>query len=110
MTTCSRSLSLLHFVLFCGVMNGATLLLENTDVYSLGLQAAGTLIEQTKGSAAFGTVCCSFPCTMVDRITPVTANEHITLLEEDYGIGDKWPVVAEDFKQWVIGVRKQILT
>lgn len=45
----------------------------------------------------------SFPCSMVDRITPLTANEHTTLLEEDYGIQDKWPVVAEDFKQWVIG-------
>lgn len=41
---------------------------------------------------------------MVDRITPMTANEHLTILEEDYGIADKWPVVAEDFKQWVIGV------
>ena len=41
---------------------------------------------------------------MVDRITPVTGTEHIALLEEDYGIGDKWQVVAEDFKQWVIGV------
>ncbi|KAL8452979.1 hypothetical protein Emag_002065 [Eimeria magna] len=45
----------------------------------------------------------SFPCTMVDRITPLTGNEHITLLQEDYGVDDKWPVVAEDFKQWVIG-------
>ncbi|KAL8271607.1 hypothetical protein Esti_004463 [Eimeria stiedai] len=45
----------------------------------------------------------SFPCTMVDRITPLTGNEHITLLREDYGVDDKWPVVAEDFKQWVIG-------
>ncbi|XP_026193561.1 mannitol 2-dehydrogenase [Cyclospora cayetanensis] len=44
-----------------------------------------------------------FPCTMVDRITPMTGSEHIALLEEDYGVGDKWPVVAEDFKQWVIG-------
>ncbi|KAL8431938.1 hypothetical protein Efla_002775 [Eimeria flavescens] len=40
---------------------------------------------------------------MVDRITPLTGNEHITLLQEDYGVDDKWPVVAEDFKQWVIG-------
>lgn len=58
--------------------------------------------------ARYGSVCCSFPCTMVDRITPITGNEHIALLEEDYGIGDKWPVIAEDFKQWVIGVSQAL--
>ncbi|CDJ37311.1 hypothetical protein, conserved, partial [Eimeria tenella] len=45
----------------------------------------------------------SFPCTMVDRITPATSSEHVALLAEDYGVGDKWPVVAEEFRQWVIG-------
>ncbi|CDJ55996.1 hypothetical protein, conserved [Eimeria maxima] len=49
-----------------------------------------------------------FPSTMVDRITPITSKEHITLLEEDYGIKDKWPVVAEDYRQWVIGYLSRI--
>uniref|UniRef100_A0A0G4FUV3 Mannitol dehydrogenase C-terminal domain-containing protein n=1 Tax=Chromera velia CCMP2878 TaxID=1169474 RepID=A0A0G4FUV3_9ALVE len=43
-----------------------------------------------------------FPCTMVDRITPVTQPEHIELLKVDFRIQDGWPVVAESFKQWVI--------
>ncbi|HUN39194.1 MAG TPA: mannitol dehydrogenase family protein [Acetobacteraceae bacterium] len=44
----------------------------------------------------------SFPNTMVDRITPVTAVEDIVYLEQKYGIADRWPVVCEDFTQWVI--------
>ena len=44
----------------------------------------------------------SFPNTMVDRITPVTAPDDIAHLEQTYGIADRWPVVCEDFTQWVI--------
>ena len=44
----------------------------------------------------------SFPSTMVDRITPVTAAEDVTALAERYGIVDRWPVFAETFTQWVI--------
>ena len=44
----------------------------------------------------------SFPSTMVDRITPVTANKDVALLAEQYGIIDRWPVFAETFTQWVI--------
>jgi mannitol-1-phosphate/altronate dehydrogenase len=44
----------------------------------------------------------SFPSTMVDRITPVTAQEDIASLAERYGIIDRWPVFAEGFTQWVI--------
>jgi hypothetical protein len=43
-----------------------------------------------------------FPNTMVDRITPVTTPADIECLAEQYGISDSWPVVAEDFMQWVI--------
>eukprot|EP00238_Polyblepharides_amylifera_P002005 CAMPEP_0196585382 /NCGR_PEP_ID=MMETSP1081-20130531/50433_1 /TAXON_ID=36882 /ORGANISM="Pyramimonas amylifera, Strain CCMP720" /LENGTH=1314 /DNA_ID=CAMNT_0041906905 /DNA_START=249 /DNA_END=4193 /DNA_ORIENTATION=- len=43
-----------------------------------------------------------FPMTMVDRITPVTNESDIQQLAEQYGIEDAWPVVAEDFMQWVI--------
>jgi mannitol 2-dehydrogenase len=44
----------------------------------------------------------SFPNSMVDRITPVTTPEFIQEVESDFGIKDGWPVVAEDFTQWVI--------
>jgi fructuronate reductase/mannitol 2-dehydrogenase len=43
-----------------------------------------------------------FPSTMVDRITPVTADEDVALLAQRYGIVDRWPVFAETFTQWVI--------
>ena len=35
-----------------------------------------------------------FPSTMVDRITPVTAEKDVTALAERYGIVDRWPVLA----------------
>jgi mannitol 2-dehydrogenase len=38
---------------------------------------------------------------MVDRITPATEQSHKDLIAAMYGIQDNWPVVAEDFKQWV---------
>ena len=43
-----------------------------------------------------------FPNCMVDRITPVTAPEDITALEEGFGVRDGWPVVCEPFTQWVL--------
>jgi len=44
----------------------------------------------------------SFPNAMVDRITPVTTDSIRHLLNENFGIEDLWPVVCEDFKQWVL--------
>jgi fructuronate reductase/mannitol 2-dehydrogenase len=43
-----------------------------------------------------------FPSTMVDRITPVTAEADIAALAERFGVIDNWPVFAETFTQWVI--------
>ncbi len=43
-----------------------------------------------------------FPNSMVDRITPVTAQTDIELVEARLGVKDAWPVVAEPFFQWVI--------
>ncbi len=45
---------------------------------------------------------CSFPSSMVDRITPVTADADRAWLLESSGIADRWPVVAEPFRQWVV--------
>ncbi|HIY24387.1 MAG TPA: mannitol dehydrogenase family protein [Candidatus Brachybacterium merdigallinarum] len=44
----------------------------------------------------------AFPNCMVDRITPVTAAEDIEMISRDFGIEDAWPVVSEDFTQWVL--------
>lgn len=44
----------------------------------------------------------SFPCTMVDRITPATQDADRVTVEKATGCGDAWPVVSEPFKQWVI--------
>jgi mannitol 2-dehydrogenase len=45
---------------------------------------------------------CTFPNSMVDRITPVTADADRRWLLETAGIEDHWPVVAEPFRQWVM--------
>ena len=44
---------------------------------------------------------CSFPNSMVDRITPVTSDADRAWLRDGPGIDDRWPVVAEPFRQWV---------
>ncbi len=44
----------------------------------------------------------AFPSSMVDRITPVTTDADRTFLADEYGLVDRWPVVAEPFRQWVI--------
>jgi mannitol 2-dehydrogenase len=45
---------------------------------------------------------CTFPNSMVDRITPVTAEADRAWLRDSAGIEDRWPVVAEPFRQWVM--------
>jgi mannitol 2-dehydrogenase len=44
----------------------------------------------------------AFPCSMVDRITPVTTAADIEQLRTEYGIRDALPVVCEPFTQWVL--------
>jgi mannitol 2-dehydrogenase len=44
----------------------------------------------------------AFPNAMVDRITPATTDEHRAMVKERFGVADRWPVVTEPFKQWVI--------
>jgi mannitol 2-dehydrogenase len=45
---------------------------------------------------------CTFPNSMVDRITPATSDDDRAWLVDAVGIEDRWPVVAEPFRQWVI--------
>ena len=43
-----------------------------------------------------------FPNSMVDRITPVTADEDRSSIAMEFGVVDQWPVVCEPFEQWVL--------
>jgi mannitol 2-dehydrogenase len=45
---------------------------------------------------------CTFPNSMVDRITPATSPEDRQWLCDSAGIVDGWPVVSEPFRQWVM--------
>jgi mannitol 2-dehydrogenase len=45
---------------------------------------------------------CTFPNSVVDRITPVTADADRDWLRDSAGIDDRWPVVAEPYRQWVM--------
>jgi mannitol 2-dehydrogenase len=45
---------------------------------------------------------CTFPNSMVDRITPATSPEDRHWLRDRAGIVDGWPVVCEPFRQWVM--------
>ena len=45
---------------------------------------------------------CTFPNSMVDRITPQTKDDDRLWLRTEVGIDDGWPVVCEPFRQWVI--------
>jgi mannitol 2-dehydrogenase len=44
----------------------------------------------------------TFPNSMVDRITPATRDEDRDEVASDFGLTDAWPVVCEDFEQWVL--------
>ncbi len=43
-----------------------------------------------------------FPSSMVDRITPATTLEMAAEVRRDFGVNDRWPVVAEPFCSWVL--------
>lgn len=44
----------------------------------------------------------SFPCSMVDRITPATTDDDRAEAADLIGLEDAWPVVCEPFFQWVL--------
>jgi mannitol 2-dehydrogenase len=43
-----------------------------------------------------------FPSSMVDRITPATTVQMAAEVRRDFGVNDRWPVVAEPFTAWVL--------
>ncbi len=54
------------------------------------------------GLASWVEGACTFPNSVVDRITPQTTDSDRAWLRETWGIVDTWPVVAEPFRQWVL--------
>jgi mannitol 2-dehydrogenase len=44
----------------------------------------------------------TFPSSMVDRITPETSPAARDEVETVFGVPDRWPVITEPFRQWVI--------
>jgi mannitol 2-dehydrogenase len=67
-------------------------------------EAAITTLCQRRGAELVDYVerACSFPNSMVDRITPQTSESDRARLADEVGIDDAWPVVSEAFRQWVI--------
>jgi mannitol 2-dehydrogenase len=72
----------------------------NGDAARRATLAAATRVG--KGLSTWVEENCTFPNSMVDRITPVTADGDRAWLLESTGIDDRWPVVAEPFRQWVV--------
>jgi fructuronate reductase/mannitol 2-dehydrogenase len=44
----------------------------------------------------------AFPSSMVDRITPNTSPEDRDAVAAATGVDDRWPVITEPFRQWVV--------
>lgn len=64
---------------------------------TLGLAAA-----LDPGLVAWIAEAIAFPSSMVDRITPVTTDRDRAWLAERFAVEDRWPVMTEPFRQWVV--------
>ncbi|MDX6243590.1 MAG: mannitol 2-dehydrogenase [Frankiales bacterium] len=72
----------------------------NGDLAKAMFAAFADLVDPGLGGWIRSSV--SFPNSMVDRITPVTAESDRALLVEQFGLADRWPVVCEAYTQWVL--------
>ena len=72
----------------------------NGDAARGALVAAAARVDGTL--SAWVDERCTFPNSMVDRITPMTDESDRRWLRERAGVDDRWPVVTEPFRQWVI--------
>lgn len=59
-----------------------------------------TLQDQELGKHIADTI--AFPSTMVDRIVPATTDADRDKIQAALGFRDRWPVMTEDFTQWVV--------
>jgi mannitol 2-dehydrogenase len=62
----------------------------------------GVCDGRSKELVRFVETACTFPNSMVDRITPQTTDDDRAWLRDEIGLDDGWPVVSEPFRQWVI--------
>ncbi|MBR7889435.1 mannitol dehydrogenase family protein [Marinomonas sp. A79] len=58
--------------------------------------------KQDSALAQWVTDNASFPCSMVDRITPKPSQQHVDDVHSRFGIDDAMTVMGEDFIQWVV--------
>ncbi|RBP82463.1 mannitol dehydrogenase family protein [Marinomonas rhizomae] len=70
-------------------------LLETGLMQFLEAKQDSTLSEWVKQNV-------SFPCSMVDRITPKPSLQHVEDVSSRFGVDDDMTVMGEDFIQWVI--------
>ncbi|MDB4837534.1 mannitol dehydrogenase family protein [Marinomonas sp.] len=70
-------------------------LLEAGLMQFLGAKQDTALMNWVKDNA-------SFPCSMVDRITPKPTQQHIDDVQSRFAVDDKMTVMGEDFIQWVV--------
>lgn len=73
---------------------------SNGEVARRSLVAFARLVDPELGDWIEREV--RFPSSMVDRITPVTTDEDREWVSLTYGVDDAWPVLSEDFVQWVL--------
>jgi mannitol 2-dehydrogenase len=72
----------------------------NGDVARRSFAAFARMIDSELGGWIETEV--AFPNCMVDRITPVTTDEDRDWVHDQFGVEDAWPVLSEDFIQWVL--------
>ena len=73
---------------------------NNGKLAKAAVLAFANAVDAALASWIEANVC--FPCTMVDRITPATTDADRAHVNGVIGMEDAWPVVTEQFYQWVI--------
>jgi mannitol 2-dehydrogenase len=73
---------------------------HNGRVTADGVIGLASLIDRDLASWVRDHV--AFPNSMVDRITPATSDRERSILADEFGVEDAWPVFCEPFRQWVL--------
>jgi fructuronate reductase/mannitol 2-dehydrogenase len=73
---------------------------KNGDVTRAALVGFGTMRDELLGRWIETRVAC--PSSMVDRITPETTAADRAAIRREFGVDDRWPVVTEPFRQWIL--------
>jgi mannitol 2-dehydrogenase len=76
--------------------------LSRITVTSLGRRSRRSLDRRGAELARYVETSCTFPNSMVDRITPQKKDDDRAWLRDEVGVDDGGPVVCESFPQWVI--------